>query len=54
VDQVTASLTQIISTSAKSPGAIVLQHEISDPDVNGFIAAYPTLAANGWKFASLA
>ena len=54
IDQVVGSLTNIVTTSAKSPGAITLQHEISDPDVQGFISVFPSIASSGWKFESLA
>jgi chitin deacetylase len=53
-DEVVASVSNIITTSAKSPGAITLEHEITDPDVDGFIAAFPGIAASGWQFKSLA
>lgn len=52
--QVAASLTQIVATRPKSSGLVTLEHEISDSDVAGFIAAFPSIAANGWKFQSLA
>jgi len=40
--------------SPKSPGLIILEHELTDITVNGFITAYPQIQANGWNFASLA
>ncbi len=38
----------------KSPGLIVLEHEIASVTVNGFMTAYPLIKSNGWKFMSLA
>lgn len=38
----------------KSPGLIVLEHEIASTTVNGFMTAYPLIKSNGWKFMSLA
>ncbi|PFH52725.1 carbohydrate esterase family 4 protein [Amanita thiersii Skay4041] len=38
----------------KSPGLIILEHEVSDQSVSAFIEAYPSIRSNGWNFASLA
>ncbi|KAH8827372.1 carbohydrate esterase family 4 protein [Flagelloscypha sp. PMI_526] len=38
----------------KSPGLVVLQHELMSNTVAGFIQAYPSIAAAGWQFKSLA
>ncbi|KAF8204977.1 chitin deacetylase [Pholiota molesta] len=38
----------------KSPGLIILEHEIAATTVNAFITAYPQIQAAGWKFMSLA
>lgn len=38
----------------KSPGLIVLEHEITSVTVNAFMTAYPLIKSNGWKFMSLA
>jgi len=43
-----------IATSPKTPGVMVLQHEITPPSVTAFISAFPLIATNGWRFASLA
>ncbi|KIJ70563.1 carbohydrate esterase family 4 protein [Hydnomerulius pinastri MD-312] len=37
----------------KSPGLIILEHELSDLSVQSFIAAYPLMVSNGWKRMSL-
>lgn len=38
---------------SKSPGLVVLEHELSTQSVAAFIAAYPVIKANGWKTQSL-
>jgi len=38
----------------KNPGLIILEHELSDITVDSFIATFPNISSNGWKFASLA
>ncbi|KAF9485353.1 chitin deacetylase [Pholiota conissans] len=38
----------------KTPGLIILEHEIASVTVNAFITAYPQIQAAGWKFMSLA
>ncbi|KAF8972223.1 hypothetical protein BDZ97DRAFT_1752812 [Flammula alnicola] len=40
--------------SPKHPGLIILEHELTDVTVNGFIQAYPMIQQNGWNFVSLA
>ncbi|PPQ91816.1 hypothetical protein CVT25_000265 [Psilocybe cyanescens] len=40
--------------SPKSPGLIILEHELTDITVNAFIAAYPQIKSTGWNFSSLA
>lgn len=40
--------------SPKSPGLIILEHELTDVTVDGFIQAFPMIKQNGWNFASLA
>ncbi|KAH0839752.1 carbohydrate esterase family 4 protein [Lanmaoa asiatica] len=41
-------------TGPKTPGLIILEHELSDLSVASFISAYPVMVANGWKRVSLA
>ncbi|KAJ6630349.1 hypothetical protein B0H10DRAFT_983683 [Mycena sp. CBHHK59/15] len=41
-------------TGPKSPGLIILEHELSDLSVGSFIAAYPVMKANNWTTVSLA
>ncbi|KAH7887739.1 carbohydrate esterase family 4 protein [Phlebopus sp. FC_14] len=41
-------------TGVKSPGLVILEHELSDLSVKSFIDAYPLMVANGWTRMSLA
>ncbi|KAF5320726.1 hypothetical protein D9619_000933 [Psilocybe cf. subviscida] len=41
-------------TGPKRPGLVVLEHEIKQNTVTGFLNSHPMIAANGWKFISLA
>ncbi|KAJ7129671.1 hypothetical protein C8R44DRAFT_777382 [Mycena epipterygia] len=50
---INASMTEWL-TGPKSPGLIILEHELSDESVASFIAAYPVMKANNWKTASVA
>ncbi|KAF6762111.1 carbohydrate esterase family 4 protein [Ephemerocybe angulata] len=52
-EDVASHLQQWIS-GPKSPGLVILEHEISDLSVGAFITAFPLIAQNGWKFMSLA
>ncbi|KAF7344372.1 Carbohydrate esterase family 4 protein [Mycena sanguinolenta] len=38
---------------SKSPGLIILEHELSTQSAAAFIAAYPLMVSNGWKVESL-
>lgn len=38
----------------KSPGLVVLNHELSVITVGGFTASFPLIAQNGWTWRSLA
>ncbi|KAJ7599494.1 carbohydrate esterase family 4 protein [Mycena floridula] len=40
-------------TGSKSPGLIILEHELSDKTVSAFIAAYPVMKSNGWQTESV-
>ncbi|PPQ75864.1 hypothetical protein CVT26_000279 [Gymnopilus dilepis] len=40
--------------SPKDPGLIILEHELTNVTVSGFIEAYPMIQQNGWNFQSLA
>ncbi|KAK7044325.1 carbohydrate esterase family 4 protein [Favolaschia claudopus] len=41
-------------TGPKSPGLIILEHELSDQSVAAFMAAYPVMQQNNWNIMSLA
>lgn len=41
-------------TGPKSPGLIILEHELSDQSVQAFIDAYPLIEQNGWNMMSAA
>ncbi|KAI0832445.1 hypothetical protein BC628DRAFT_1414745 [Trametes gibbosa] len=41
-------------TGPKSPGLIILEHELSNNTVSAFMQAFPLIQQNGWKFESLA
>lgn len=51
--KVNASLTQWL-TGPKSPGLIILEHELSNQSVASFQAAYPMMLSTGWQVTSLA
>lgn len=48
------SFTNISTIGPKTPGLIILEHEISDQSVQAFIDGYPIAKANGWNTMSLA
>ncbi|KAJ7142130.1 carbohydrate esterase family 4 protein [Mycena crocata] len=50
---VNSSMTKWL-TGPKSPGLIILEHELSDQSVKSFISAYPVMQQNNWKLMSLA
>ncbi|KAI0352932.1 glycoside hydrolase/deacetylase [Trametes cingulata] len=52
-DKVDASLQKWI-TGPKSPGLIILEHELTNNTVGAFIQAFPLIQQNGWKFMSVA
>ncbi|KAI0638210.1 hypothetical protein C8Q77DRAFT_1153878 [Trametes polyzona] len=41
-------------TGPKSPGLVILEHELNNNTVGAFIQAFPLIQQNGWKFESLA
>ncbi|KII95212.1 carbohydrate esterase family 4 protein [Plicaturopsis crispa FD-325 SS-3] len=41
-------------TGPKSPGLIILEHELSNQSVQAFIDAYPVMKQNGWQLESCA
>ncbi|KAF8897534.1 carbohydrate esterase family 4 protein [Infundibulicybe gibba] len=49
---VNASMQQWL-TGPKSPGLIILEHEINDQCVQLFMDAYPVMKSNGWKMVSV-
>ncbi|KAF9221968.1 glycoside hydrolase/deacetylase [Gyrodon lividus] len=49
-----ASQMQTWLTGPKSPGLIILEHELSDLAVQTFVDAYPVMVSNGWNRVSLA
>ncbi|KAK7039785.1 carbohydrate esterase family 4 protein [Favolaschia claudopus] len=40
-------------TGSKSPGLVVLEHELSKQSVDAFMAAYPLMIENNWKVAPM-
>ena len=52
----TTKLTSVFPFLAgtKSPGLMVLEHELSDQTVQAFMNNFPKVKSNGWKTASLA
>jgi len=53
VEAVNANLTAWI-TGPKSPGLIILEHELTNQTVQCFIDAFPQIKANGWNIVSQA
>ncbi|TFK75908.1 glycoside hydrolase/deacetylase [Pluteus cervinus] len=53
VDKVVSTLTGYL-TGPKTPGLIILEHEIVDGTVQAWINAFPMIKANGWNMISLA
>ena len=41
-------------TGPKSPGLIILEHELSNYTVSAFIDAFPQIKSNGWNIVSVA
>ncbi|KAJ7588394.1 hypothetical protein C8J56DRAFT_1050464 [Mycena floridula] len=41
-------------TGPKTPGLMILEHELSEQSVDAFIAAYPQMKSNGWQTNSAA
>ncbi|KAI1786526.1 glycoside hydrolase/deacetylase [Ganoderma leucocontextum] len=41
-------------SAPKSPGLVILEHELTNDTVGAFIQVFPLIAQNGWKFESLA
>jgi hypothetical protein len=39
---------------SKSPGLVILEHELSPESVASFVAAYPLMQSNNWNLVSLA
>ncbi|KAF9026752.1 glycoside hydrolase/deacetylase [Hymenopellis radicata] len=50
---INASMTQWI-TGPKSPGLIILEHELTDDTVQAFMDAFPVMKSNGWETKSVA
>ncbi|KAF8205390.1 hypothetical protein K438DRAFT_1460134, partial [Mycena galopus ATCC 62051] len=51
-DTIQSSMKQWL-TGSKTPGLIILEHELSTDSAAAFIAAYPLMVSNGWKVESL-
>jgi len=51
-DQVSAEL-QGWYAGPKSPGLIILEHELSDQSVQAFITNFPSIASNGWQITNI-
>ncbi|KAI0776094.1 hypothetical protein BD413DRAFT_438435, partial [Trametes elegans] len=41
-------------TGSKSPGLVILEHELTNDTSGAFMQAYPLIQQNGWNFVSLA
>lgn len=54
LNQTKGTITSCFHLGPKSPGLIILEHELSDLSVQAFINAYPLIKSNNWTFASLA
>ncbi|KAJ6562550.1 hypothetical protein B0H19DRAFT_99534 [Mycena capillaripes] len=52
-DAIQASMHQWLEGS-KSPGLVILEHELSKESVASFVAAYPLMQSNNWNLVSLA
>ncbi|KAF8910686.1 hypothetical protein CPB85DRAFT_1253239 [Mucidula mucida] len=50
---INASMTQWL-TGPKSPGLIILEHELTDDTVQAFMDAFPVMKSNGWETKSVA
>ncbi|KIK68160.1 carbohydrate esterase family 4 protein [Collybiopsis luxurians FD-317 M1] len=50
---INASMTTWL-TGPKSPGLIILEHELSNQSVTAFESAYPVMKSNGWNLMSVA
>ncbi|KAF8914600.1 carbohydrate esterase family 4 protein [Mucidula mucida] len=53
MDAINASMTQWL-TGPKSPGLVILEHELTEDTVQAFMNAYPVMKSNGWEIESLA
>ncbi|KAF7298346.1 Carbohydrate esterase family 4 protein [Mycena kentingensis (nom. inval.)] len=53
LSKINASMTKWL-TGPKTPGLIILEHELSNQSVASFKAAYPLMKANDWQVVSLA
>ncbi|KDQ11597.1 carbohydrate esterase family 4 protein [Botryobasidium botryosum FD-172 SS1] len=51
--QLIATSLQAWYSGPKSPGLMILEHEIADPSVQVFIDSYPLIKANGWAAAGV-
>ncbi|KAH9482648.1 Chitin deacetylase [Psilocybe cubensis] len=51
--EIGSSMSQFLA-APKSPGLMVLSHELTDMMVYAFIKSFPEIGANGWRFSSLA
>ena len=52
LDSVEAGMQKVLA-GPKSPGLIILEHEISADDVSNFIASYPLMQSNNWPVKSI-
>lgn len=52
--QAVQSSMQRFLTGPKSPGLMILEHELTPQSVSAFMAAYPLIKGNGWSLQSLA
>ncbi|KAF7314992.1 Carbohydrate esterase family 4 protein [Mycena indigotica] len=52
--KINASMTTWLTSKTKSPGLVILEHELSDQSVQAFKNAYPVMKKNNWNVVSLA
>ena len=53
LEKINSSMTEWLS-GPKSPGLMILEHELSDQSVQAFIDAWPVIKSNGWNTMSMA
>ncbi|KAF7314997.1 Carbohydrate esterase family 4 protein [Mycena indigotica] len=54
LSKINASMTQWLTAKSKSPGLVILEHELTSQSVQAFKSAYPVMKSNNWNVVSLA